>query len=57
MAATSSGKKKRWYMAVWPPLLHPVETHVSRLRAKLENPGCPELIATEPRVGYRFPTA
>ena len=29
------------------------ETH-KRLRAKLENPGCPELIITEPRTGYRL---
>jgi two-component system KDP operon response regulator KdpE len=28
--------------------------YVRRLRAKLENPGCPELIRTEPRAGYRF---
>ena len=29
--------------------------YVRRLRAKLENPGCPELIVTEPRIGYRLP--
>lgn len=28
--------------------------YVRRLRAKLENPGCPELVVTEPRVGYRL---
>ncbi len=28
--------------------------YVRRLRAKLELPGAPPLIATEPRVGYRF---
>lgn len=28
--------------------------YVRRLRAKLENPGCPQLIQTEPRAGYRF---
>lgn len=30
--------------------------YVARLRAKLERPGGPELIATVPRVGYRFTT-
>ena len=30
--------------------------YVARLRAKLERPGDPELIATVPRVGYRFTT-
>lgn len=30
--------------------------YVRRLRAKLENPGCPELIITEPRTGYRLST-
>lgn len=30
--------------------------YVRRLRAKLENPGCEQLIVTEPRVGYRVPT-
>lgn len=29
-------------------------TYVRRLRAKLEGPGCPQLIITEPRAGYRF---
>ncbi|MGH8900445.1 MAG: response regulator transcription factor [Egibacteraceae bacterium] len=29
-------------------------TYVRRLRAKLESPGCPQLIITEPRAGYRF---
>jgi two-component system, OmpR family, KDP operon response regulator KdpE len=29
--------------------------YVRRLRAKLENPGCPTLIVTEPRIGYRLP--
>ncbi len=28
--------------------------YVRRLRAKLENPGCPHLIITEPRIGYRL---
>ncbi len=28
--------------------------YVRRIRAKLENPGCPELIITEPRIGYRL---
>lgn len=28
--------------------------YVARLRAKLESPGDPELIVTEPRAGYRF---
>ena len=28
--------------------------YVRRLRAKLENPGCPTLIVTEPRIGYRL---
>lgn len=28
--------------------------YVRRLRAKLENPGCPNLIVTEPRTGYRL---
>lgn len=31
--------------------------YVARLRAKLERPGEPELIVTEPRAGYRFTTA
>ncbi|MDY7102140.1 MAG: response regulator transcription factor [Actinomycetota bacterium] len=31
--------------------------YVRRLRAKLENPGCPQLIQTEPRAGYRFAAA
>ncbi len=29
-------------------------TYVRRLRAKLEDSGCPQLIITEPRAGYRF---
>lgn len=29
-------------------------TYVRRLRAKLEGPGCSQLIITEPRAGYRF---
>ncbi len=31
--------------------------YVRRLRAKLERPGAPPLIVTEPRAGYRFMTA
>ncbi len=31
--------------------------YVRRLRAKLENEGCPELVITEPRVGYRLADA
>jgi two-component system, OmpR family, KDP operon response regulator KdpE len=29
-------------------------TYIRRLRAKLEGPGCPPFIITEPRAGYRF---
>jgi two-component system KDP operon response regulator KdpE len=31
-----------------------VRVYVRRLRSKLEGPGCPPLIVTEPRAGYRF---
>ncbi len=30
--------------------------YVKRLRAKLQNDGCPTLIVTEPRIGYRLQT-
>jgi two-component system, OmpR family, KDP operon response regulator KdpE len=31
-----------------------VRVYIRRLRSKLEGPGCPPLIMTEPRAGYRF---
>jgi two-component system KDP operon response regulator KdpE len=31
-----------------------IRVYVRRLRAKLESPGSPPLIVTEPRAGYRF---
>lgn len=31
-----------------------VRVYIRRLRSKLEGPGCPPLIITEPRAGYRF---
>ena len=31
-----------------------IRVYIRRLRSKLEGPGCPALIMTEPRAGYRF---
>jgi two-component system KDP operon response regulator KdpE len=31
-----------------------IRVYIRRLRSKLEGPGCPPLIVTEPRAGYRF---
>jgi two-component system, OmpR family, KDP operon response regulator KdpE len=31
-----------------------IRVYIRRLRSKLEGPGCPPLIMTEPRAGYRF---
>jgi two-component system KDP operon response regulator KdpE len=31
-----------------------IRVYVRRLRSKLESPGSPPLIVTEPRAGYRF---
>jgi two-component system KDP operon response regulator KdpE len=43
---------------VWGPEyvddIQPLRTHIARLRAKIEPPGRPKYIVTDPGVGYRF---